>query len=184
MRPCCFRTSVCVLTFFFLVARANKWTIQIMLMVLSTLYDTNLSVVSGCLEFVGKINNYLELLDVPDTWVLEDSSYKPRSCFVWSFLIKLSITYWCWGSRRCLSRATWNTSWILGLPRLVGILQRRVQQLLSQREMTHGVWEKNRVQITVVTAAGVVLNHDDWGNPTQCWGFLFLDDLNTMLAPL
>jgi hypothetical protein len=46
-------------------------------------------------------------------------------------------------------------------PRLVGILQRRVQQLLSQREMTHGVWEKNRVQITVVTAAGVVLNHDD-----------------------
>jgi hypothetical protein len=38
-----------------------------MLMVLSTLYDTNLSVVSGCLEFVGKINNYLELLDVPDT---------------------------------------------------------------------------------------------------------------------
>jgi hypothetical protein len=41
-----------------------------MLMVLSTLYYTSLSVVSGCLEIVGKLNNYLELLDVPDTWVL------------------------------------------------------------------------------------------------------------------
>jgi hypothetical protein len=50
--------------------------------------------------------------------------------------------------------------------------------------MTQGVWEKNRVQITVVTTAGIVLSHDDRGNPTQCWGFLFLDDLNTMLAPL
>jgi hypothetical protein len=36
-------------------------------MVLSTLYYTSLSVVSGCLEIVGKLNNYLELLDVPDT---------------------------------------------------------------------------------------------------------------------
>jgi hypothetical protein len=53
------------------------------------------------------------------------------------------------------------------LPRLSGILQRQVKQLLREIETVQRIWEKTKAQITVITAAGIVLSQDDRGNPTQ-----------------